>query len=259
MNKISSMEEIRKRELNILKYVHYLCEKHNLRYIMAGGTLLGAIRHKGYIPWDDDIDLLMPREDYERLIRIINNNKNKNFRFLTCTNEKDYYLPFGRVTDTRTYLEFEGEISCENMGIFVDIFPIDGLTDNEKFQKKEIKIYENFRKQIDFVRCTSSATNVMKIYAGLLCRISNFIAKRTKYTHSETVACKVVGLGEREIIDKELVENRIKVEFEGELFYAPAGYDTYLTNLYKDYMKLPPKNQQRRGHVFQGWYKKKEG
>lgn len=255
MREITSIEEIRNRELNILKYVHHLCEKYNLKYILAGGTLLGAIRHKGYIPWDDDIDILMPRDDYEKLIKIINNNSNKNFRFITCDTERDYYLPFGKIVDIRTYLEFNEELKCKNMGVFIDVFPMDGMDRDSKKWQEIMDKYATIRKEIDRIRCNNKSGLLEKMYSRWLCKYVNYLSKYLKYKNCDTVACKVAGFGIREIITKEFVEQRMGVQFENQILYAPVGYDTYLRNLYNEYMKLPPKHQQRRGHLFKAWYR----
>ncbi len=248
MRELSSIEEIRNRELNILKYVHYLCEKHGLKYILAGGTLLGAVRHKGYIPWDDDIDILMPREDYEKLIKLINDGKNKNFRFLTYKNDLSYIIPFGKVVDTRTYAEFYNEINSKNMGVFIDIFPMDGIDEDINYYTDKVRMIEN-------IRCSGESGILKVIYAKILCALIDIRAKRQAFNKYENVACKVIGMGKREIISRQLVENRVLIDFENKQFYAPAGFDKYLRNLYKDYMKLPPKHQQRRGHLFKAWYR----
>lgn len=245
---ITSIDEIRKIQLNILDYVHYLCEKYKLRYYLAGGTLLGAVRHKGYIPWDDDIDILMPRSDYEKLIYIINHNTNKKFRFLTYLNEKNYLEPFGRVVNMNTYIEFANEIKCKNMGVFIDVFPMDGL--NEK-----LDYYVNKRTLICRTRLKGKFGIFNVIYGKILCHQVNKRARADDFDSQKYIACKVVGLGEREKIEYENFSERILVDFEGRKYYAPIGYEVYLKNLYKDYMKLPPKNQQRRNHMFRTWYR----
>lgn len=245
---ITSIDEIRKLQLNILDYVHYLCEKYDLRYYLAGGTLLGAIRHKGYIPWDDDIDILMPRPDYEKLIYIINHNSNKRFRFLTYWNEKNYIDPVGRVVSTNTYLELANEIKCKNMGVFIDVHPMDGL--NEK-----LDYYISKRMLICKTRLKSKFALFNLIYGKILCYQVNKRASSDEFDGQKYIACKVVGLGEREKMEYKDFAERILVDFEGRKYYAPVGYDVYLKKLYKNYMKLPPKNQQRRNHMFRAWYR----
>ena len=249
-NKLMSIDDIRRVELNILNYVHYICEKHNLKYVIAGGTLLGAVRHKGYIPWDDDIDILMPRNDYEKLIRIINYGKNKNFRILTYKNDLDYLMPFGRVVDTRTYVEFPIEINSKKQGVFIDVFPMDGIDEKNNY-------FSNKVRTIEHIRCENNRSILKMFYAKILCLSLDIKARRQSYTECDNVACKVVGMGKREIISKELINERILMRFENRMYYAPVGYDKYLRNLYKDYMKLPPKHMQRRGHMFCAWYRKK--
>lgn len=247
MRPITSIEEIRKIEFNLLRYVHYICEKYQLTYYLAGGTLLGAVRHQGYIPWDDDVDLLMPRKDYEKFIQIIN-HQDSPFQVLTYKNDLEYLMSFGRLVDKRTYLEFFNEKPCKNMGVFVDLFPMDGVDG-------PLDYYEKHVRTVGMLRGNRNLGVPGLVYAKILCFLMDHKAKKTDFASGSQVACKTVGMGQREIMDREQMEERILLEFEGGKFFAPVGYDVYLRNLYHDYMKLPPQNQRRRGHTFCAWYR----
>ena len=118
-----SLDQVKQIELDILKYVDAVCKEYNLRYFLSFGTLIGAIRHKGFIPWDDDIDISMPREDYERFVEI---TKNANGKFVTLYPGKEGYpYPFVKVVDKSTELAEKDVMDIPDNGLWVDIFPVD--------------------------------------------------------------------------------------------------------------------------------------
>lgn len=134
MGRQISDEEVRKLELEILiKFAEY-CEKYHLRYFLAYGTLIGAIRHKGFIPWDNDVDVVMPRPDYNRFMQLIKDeNIGEYFRVLDYHDVKTF--PFAKVVDNRTKLS-EKFLITDTLGIYIDVFPMDGLPDDERKRKK---------------------------------------------------------------------------------------------------------------------------
>ena len=119
------LKELRDLQLDILQNVHDFCVAHGIHYSLAYGTLLGAIRHKGYIPWDDDIDIAMLRPDYEKFMR---EYKDEVYRFCECRLDKDIHIGFGKVEDTRTIIIEAG--NTKNLGVTIDVFPIDDLCDS---------------------------------------------------------------------------------------------------------------------------------
>ena len=133
-----TLQEIKDIQLDILKDVDSFCEKNNIRYYLAGGTLLGAIRHKGFIPWDDDIDIIMPRPDYIKFIQGYENECDKNYKLTSIDNNKQHLYTFAKIFDMRT-LKIEDSISYNNKnmdGIGIDIFPMDGLPQNIESSNK---------------------------------------------------------------------------------------------------------------------------
>ena len=140
MRRITDIHELRSIQMGILDHVHDYCERHGLRYFLSSGTLIGAVRHKGYIPWDDDIDIYMPRQDYEQFLRNFLDGTG-HFRVLAPSpweragGEIPYYYTFAKVVDTRT-LMVETETKGFEIGVFMDIFPVDYVTDDLKERQR---------------------------------------------------------------------------------------------------------------------------
>ena len=139
-------EEMKKIELNILIYFTEVCEENNLRYYLGGGTLLGAVRHKGFIPWDDDIDVMMPRPDFQKLLSLSINNENYN---IIKPGTAGYYYNFAKLVDTRTILEEKGIKRIDGLGVYIDIFPLDGMPETPDARKKRFKELNSIRKRIN--------------------------------------------------------------------------------------------------------------
>ena len=133
MRQITDIKELRQIQMGILDHLHQFCTSHQIKYSLAFGTMLGAIRHKGYIPWDDDIDICMPRADYERFLKCYQDTAY--FQLKDRSRSKDYYFTFAKVVDSRTYL-VEDEIEGYHIGVWVDIFPIDYVADSPGSQKR---------------------------------------------------------------------------------------------------------------------------
>lgn len=137
-NKKLSSEEIKQIELNLLLKLDEICKKYKLRYYLCGGTLLGAVRHKGFIPWDDDIDVLMPREDFEKLLRLEKAETRYGGKDCFLKSGNSIY-PFIKLINTNTVLK-EKYLSEEfTTGIWIDIFPLDGMPDDEKLSQRNLR------------------------------------------------------------------------------------------------------------------------
>lgn len=258
------INEIKEIELNILIYIDKLCKDYNLRYSLCGGTLIGAIRHKGFIPWDDDIDILMPRPDYDLFIRLLND---KNNRYYAMTgNDENYYYNFAKVVDTNTVLLETQYNKIEGMGVFVDIFPVDSFPD-DMIQKKckeiyitrhlinyyafeTIKFRKNILKWIEskyffYKSRTYSLSDLQKKYISIV----------TEKPYGSTEKVFLTGAYEIVPLPLKMFEEYIEVEFEGKMFSVIKQYDDYLRTIYGDYMKLPPKEKQVTIHSFEAYWK----
>ena len=255
-----SFDEAKTIELDILLHISDFCKKNNLHYFLAYGTLIGAVRHKGFIPWDDDIDINMPRQDYNWLIE--NYNKiNPNGRYqLISPYSKEARHSFVKIIDTYTVKIEEGiDYNDRYLGVDIDIFPLDGQPNSdEKFNRWYNKLMRVYR--IYFYCKIDQSTSFKKRTAIPLLRLlynggRNALKKaeklHKKYPYEKSkyigaVECMFNSRGNR--YQKEWFDHAIEAEFEGHLLWIPCGYNQILTQVYGDYMKLPPKEKQVSHH-----------
>jgi lipopolysaccharide cholinephosphotransferase len=270
MKKINSLDEIQEIELAMLDYVADLCEKNNLRYYLAGGTLLGAVRHQGFIPWDNDVDISMPRQDYDKLRSLMEESEGqKQYKLLRVTDDSDYIYPYYKVVDTRTYIvELSRNSHSSGLGIYIDIFPIDGLGDAKS---ETVKQFKSVYKQCYRITSTAESYKNLSLYKKFtrFCwkswfrvfgREKNFeIAidklRENSFDDSSYIVSTFGIRGEKEIIKQEYFAKSIDVDFEGRKYKAPIGYDQYLKQMYGDYMKLPPENERIPNHDIEVYWK----
>lgn len=250
--KLSAIE-IKRYELDILLSFQDSCKKKGLKFYLSGGTLLGAIRHKGFIPWDDDIDVCMPRNDYEKLLRVYNNDKEK--YQLRSVELNNFTAPYAKLVDTNTIVESQYTEDENNSHLWVDIFPVDALPENIKevekiyskcslyrqiFALADAKLGEgksSFRRYAKYL-----LKPLAKLYGKARCvKHIERIAQRYSYENSKYVGAITWGLyGAGERMLKSEFERMVMVEFEGHQFPTFSCWDSYLKGLYGDYMKLPP-------------------
>ena len=145
-----SLDKLHDTLIEILDYVVSVCEENDLTYFLVYGTALGAYRHKGFIPWDDDLDIAMPRQDYEKFIEIANKNKDAKYTLQNELNEKKYYLPFAKVRKNGTkFVEDIAQNMYENEGIFIDIFVLDYVDDINTLKYKVKSLVTTYLKHIN--------------------------------------------------------------------------------------------------------------
>lgn len=282
MKKIT-VDEMKSIELNILIDIAAFCEEHGLRYYLCGGTLLGAIRHQGFIPWDDDIDIIMPRPDYMKFLTDYNKKKSP-YRVNSEISHKDWYTTYANVEDMRTIKINANFGNFNQYGIDVDLFPIDGSPDNEK-KRKRFWMINNILTRIATLSALSFT--ISKYYADqdvsfstvrtivrtgikfLGIPIAKLICTFFNLNHIVTNRAMKYDVDKSEYIGvstfphygyKECVKGApfLKVKkriFEGIYFNTPDNYDEYLSNLYGDYMKLPPKDKQVSHHDFNAYWR----
>jgi len=270
-----NIEQIRKIELDILLNIVKFCETYNLRYFLAGGTLLGAIRHKGFIPWDDDIDIFMPRPDYEKFISLFEKfRKNENLLLVApgkSRNKGSLIISYIKVLDKRT-IKYESGLFKATGGIDVDIFPIDGLPEGmlvckwHFFVLKILYITAFFWFPMDYYYIKNDFKRAIVIigsfffkllgrgFSEYMMGLINKRGKRYEFERSEFVGQSVFPhYGIRERNEKKCFSDHIEVEFEGHFFKGPILFDKYLSQLFGDYLKLPPEAERITHHIDAFW------
>ena len=251
------LEKMKKIELEILDEFVRICDKYNIKYILAFGTCLGAVRHDGFIPWDDDIDVGVLREDYNKLVKICKKELNEKYYFQSYETD-NLSIPFAKIRrKDSVYLAPNSEVSEDASGIWIDIFPYDFYTDNKFLQK--IGYY-----RVLFYQFISAIKHGQKIYAGTFGKklisyifyfLSIFYSKKyidnklikikTKYKKSDIVT----SYCENDIVPTTMFTERVLHKFENKEYYIPKDYDLYLKANYGDYMKLPPEDKRTTFHA----------
>lgn len=226
------MKKLRLTELEILDFIVGVCERNEITYFLVYGTLLGAVRHNGFIPWDDDIDICLLRNDYEKLISIlkVECKNNKSFYFQDTCQDSEFRLPFSKVRKRGTVFLEDGVIRSDlEQGIFVDIFPLDKVRHKYGIQKIWSKLIYSF---------LGKAKNCNSRYYKLSKKLATwFENKNCKYLVSYGSAYPV----ERDVVLKEWFDDSVNLPFEGKDYSVPIGYKEYLRAIYGgNYMDMPP-------------------
>ena len=261
------IDELRHIQIEILDAVMKFCDEHNITCWLDGGNLIGSIRHKGYIPWDDDIDIGMLRPDYEKFTRLFNQS-NTRYRFECPEINPNFYQAFGKVMDTSTVL-YEPDEKGKKLAVYIDIFVYDNAPDdddvvNDMFRVRNRCYICNVARQARiFQRPKGGLFRRLAVYAlrtavRIFPRnyfVQKIINNAKRYVNADT---KRIGnfLGvARMVCSKRVFDNFTTGEFEGKNYKVPAGYDEYLREFYGDYMQLPPEDKRVSTHIFKAYVK----
>ncbi len=255
-----TLREIQLKELSLLIKTTKFLDENNIRYFLDGGTLLGAVRHKGFIPWDDDIDIGVPRPDFEKFINLVKNNQNIDLN-VTYSELKNSHFPFAKVIDKNVVLENLNDAESEHL--WIDIFPFDGIEGSPKKIEKRIKkmMFISRMVAIRYSKLSFAKGKFFKHLVKLFLKpISLFyspkrvikLSKKDNFETSKFAGDIVWGTGLKNIIEKVNFDDYCYLEFEHEKFKAIKNYDIYLKTFYGDYMTLPP-IEQRKTHNFKAY------
>ena len=269
MEQSAQLKLLQEIELENLRMLMEICEKNHLRYYLIGGSLLGAMRHRGFIPWDDDIDVGLPRPDYNRFVQIAKGYLPAHMDIKTMTSDPNYKCYFTRLINNKKKIYWDHGQYTAVIGVWMDVFPLDGLPENpllRKLQVFRVKLNKALYKftQIDYV--TTNRTNRplserILIRFAQITRIGKLMNadKRLKkldralqrYDYDTSAyAWNFSGCyGKREIVPHIQLGGSRTTEFEGLQASIPEAAEDYLTSIYGDYMKLPPEDQRRSHEV----------
>lgn len=254
---------MRKIQIEILDEVDNFCRNHAINYWIDCGTLLGAVRHKGYIPWDDDIDVGMLRDDYNRFAKEFN-QKGKRYRFLCPEKDRDYCYAQGKVIDTNTVL-YEPDETGRKLAVNIDIFVYDNAP-NDEIKTKKMFDKRDFYRRLNVAhsqRCDIIGGKKRNLVFGILRIITmpfshNFFALKMVENSQKYAAVDLDKIGDftsysRAVCEKAAFDSFLEMEFEHKNYKVPSGYDEWLRALYGNYMELPPIEKRVSTHKFKAY------
>ncbi|MCQ2214299.1 MAG: LicD family protein [Bacteroidales bacterium] len=264
MKKID-IEQMKCVQMDILSFVHDFCVKNNIKYSLCGGSAIGAIRHKGFIPWDDDIDIFMLREDYDKLVSTFEDERG--VYLVHSLKDNLYSLPFAKIEDTRTIIVEKSNMK-DSLGINIDVFPVDNLLDGKDESLRLLRNIGKIRRitRVKLLKPTPKNSLIKKIgilfFSIALAPVSlrrlsiklDDVARASGKKDSVYVSTLVWGYGEKEMVERRLFCDYLLVPFEDRQYFIMAGYDLYLRQVYGDYMQLPPEDKRQSPHSIQGIY-----
>lgn len=261
------IKEVQKAQLDILIEFDRICKKNNIKYQLFAGTLLGAIRHKGFIPWDDDIDVCMLREDYDKFLTVCNKDMKNEYFLQTYNSDPNYIMQFAKLRKNNTIFLERVTANCDiHHGVYIDIFPLDDVRPNTlmgNFQQK--LLYGIGRINLTRIKylCVNadnilhrSGRLAMHYFMKLIPRkLTNSMHRklflmfynRTNFVSHLTNGASAKRL-KKYMMKKNEFYNTIEAEFEGRKFPIPQNYDEVLRNLFGNYEKLPPIEEQEPHH-----------
>ena len=256
------IKKLHKVLVEILDYFVSVCEKNNLQYFLVYGTALGAYRHKGFIPWDDDLDVAMPREDYQRLLSILENNPNEGYSIQNESNEKEWFLSFSKIRKNHTlFVESIAQDVYQNNGMYIDIFPLDFANDETFSYKINLKVINYIRHGLKFIACKKLykkkystiryGIEMIFTFPVYLMGRSNALKMLNRMRIGKCKESDATIIAEYDDphalkIPKDVYFPGRKMLFDGKAYYVPNKIEDYLSTVYgKTYMELPPIEERR--------------
>lgn len=272
MEKLTT-QEIKQIELDLLIWFDELCSQNNLRYSLCGGSLIGAVRHGGFIPWDDDIDVCIPRPDYEKLLKIYQRNPVQKYALAYYGNTKGYFDGTAKIYDPATCLrDSSGVFESLGLGLHIDLFPVDGLGNNLEEAKRKYNLTRWKRELLIARKWRTYSRSIGRAWYYEPVRFGLYIVSRfingeklllsiekdpalADFDGSNYAACIYGRYRQKEILPREYYDTYIRMSFEGHMFSCSSFYDGFLGSIYGDYMKLPPENERIAHHAYEAYRK----
>lgn len=267
-----TLAEIQQVNLELMRDIHSFCVKNGIRYSLAYGSLIGAVRHKGFIPWDDDIDIMMPRPDFERFSSMY---QSKEGYILSSVYDEDSYINYTRVYDYRTIVKCPVKPSKHDIGVWIDVYPLDGISDDDVISKEQFQRLRThtrnvmkWRKCLIDIKQKKSSKRIRILLRMIKLRILNKgsinswrkkicgICKEYEFgktTRCSSLVCVEANRNNKQEVfqTKDFIDYQL-VPFETEQFFIIKAYDHILTTIFGDYMKIPPKDKQV-SHILHQW------
>ncbi|MDE6753260.1 MAG: LicD family protein [Muribaculaceae bacterium] len=240
----------------ITKDIDELCSKHKINYFLAGGSMLGAVRHQGFIPWDDDLDIIMPPEDYKRFIEICKSKEFNSEKYSLQESYVDWPKSYSKIRLNNTVIKEPGEYEYGHKGIFIDIFSFDYASNNKAVRLKQYiaaKLLVAYQLSLSSYSDSSISKRVAMSVAKLLKwkPLRNFVISQSQ-SKKESKYYSIAKEKTRwhsAFIPKELFNESVRVKFEDYTFPIPKKAHDYLSIIFGDYMKLPPAEEQHGSHA----------
>ncbi len=273
MNKeLLDVKQIQKIQIEILRHFAAFCRENNIEFYLSNGTLLGAVKYKGFIPWDDDIDVLVPRKDYDRLLEIYHDSKR--YVLFTCERVSGFNYPFAKLCDITTVKEEFNINNGTQLGLEIDVFPLDCWAPDKKSACEQAEKIRGLMQTLGYIKTIKFVPNEDRSWFGKLARKiahpffrligTNYYCEKIRkeaLRYNDQSNPEYMGsvlwpaYDVKEVVPADVFSDSVDVVFEGEKYPAPIGYDTYLRCLYGDYRQDPPAEKQKTHHNFIAYFK----
>ena len=265
-----SLDKMKELQVNMLEYINEICKKYEIQYFLLGGSLIGAIRHNGFIPWDDDIDIGLTIENYNKLCDVLKKNNNGRYKLVNHEIQKDYYYPFAKLIDTKTLLIEKNFKNIKNYGVYIDIFAYHTIPADEKNIIRHYNKVKKIQRQIFYYSLRNPYNsnlfkNIIKMPLVVISKIKgiDLILKQynkelSKYSNIDSkflLSNWPFYKMKNEIQNYEVVKEVCYHKFENIEALIPVKYDEFLRTVFGDYMKLPPEEERVSHHNIEIFWK----